>query len=69
LKTKISVGVLGIQGDIEENKTVAQEALNRSNVKGNVKFVRYAEEIEKIDGLILPGGESTVISTLATIQG
>jgi len=69
LKTKISVGVLGIQGDIEENKTVAQEALNHSNVKGDVKFVRYAEEIEKIDGLILPGGESTVISTLATIQG
>jgi 5'-phosphate synthase pdxT subunit len=69
LKTKISVGVLGIQGDIEENETVAQEALNHSNIKGDVKFVRYAEEIEKIDGLILPGGESTVISTLATIQG
>ena len=69
MKTNISVGVLGIQGDIEENKTVAQEALNRSKVKGNVNFVRYAEEIEKIDGLILPGGESTVISTLATIQG
>ena len=69
MNTKISVGVLGIQGDIEENKTVAQEALNHSNVKGDVKFVRYAEEIEKIDGLILPGGESTVISTLATIQG
>lgn len=69
MKTKISVGVLGIQGDIEENETVAQEALNHSNIKGDVKFVRYAEEIEKIDGLILPGGESTVISTLATIQG
>ncbi|MDQ6667764.1 MAG: pyridoxal 5'-phosphate synthase glutaminase subunit PdxT, partial [Thermoproteota archaeon] len=69
MKTKISVGVLGIQGDIEENKTVAQEALNRSKVKGIVNFVRYAEEIEEIDGLILPGGESTVISTLATIHG
>jgi pyridoxal 5'-phosphate synthase pdxT subunit len=69
LKTKISVGVLGIQGDIEENKTIVQEALNRSNVKGNVKCVRYADEIENIDGLILPGGESTVIGTLATIQG
>ena len=69
MKTRISVGVLGIQGDIEENKTVAQEALNHSSVKGSVKFVRYAEEIEKIDGIILPGGESTVISTLATIQG
>jgi pyridoxal 5'-phosphate synthase pdxT subunit len=69
LKTKISVGVLGIQGDIEENTTVTLEALNHSNVKGCVKFVRYADEIEKIDGIILPGGESTVMSTLATIQG
>ena len=69
MKTRISVGVLGIQGDIEENKTVAQEALNHSSVKGSVTFVRYVEEIEKIDGIILPGGESTVISTLASIQG
>ena len=69
MKTKISVGVLGIQGDIEENKTVAQEALKHSSVKGSVTFVRYVEEIEKIDGIILPGGESTVISTLASIQG
>jgi len=51
LKTKISVGVLGIQGDIEENKTVAQEALNRSNVKGNVKFVRYAEDFIQSNGV------------------
>jgi 5'-phosphate synthase pdxT subunit len=38
-------------------------------VRGCVKIVRYAEEIEKIDGIILPGGESNVISTLVTIQG
>ena len=35
---------------------------------GSVEMVRYPEEIEKIDGLILPGGESTVQSTLAAIQ-
>jgi 5'-phosphate synthase pdxT subunit len=69
MKTKISVGVLGIQGDVEENKTVAEDALNHTNTKGDVKVVRYAEEIEKIDGLILPGGESTVITTLAAVQG
>ena len=38
-------------------------------VKGDVEPVRYSEEIEKVDSLILPGGESTVISTLITIQG
>src|SRR5215472_16219815 len=69
MKTKVSVGVLGIQGDIEENKTVAEEALNHTNTRGEVKVVRYAEEIELIDGLIIPGGESTVMSTLAAVQG
>lgn len=69
MKTGIYVGVLAIQGDIEENKVVAQSALNHTNAKGFVKFVRYANEIERIDGLILPGGESTVVSTLATVQG
>ncbi|HYA83908.1 MAG TPA: pyridoxal 5'-phosphate synthase glutaminase subunit PdxT, partial [Candidatus Bathyarchaeia archaeon] len=69
MKTRVSVGVLGIQGDVEENKTVAKEALNRTNIKGEIKVVRYAEEIEKIDGLIIPGGESTVMTTLAAVQG
>ena len=69
MKNKVSVGVLGIQGDVEENKAVAEEALNRTNTKGEVKVVRYAEEIEKIDGLIIPGGESTVMTTLAAVQG
>jgi pyridoxal 5'-phosphate synthase pdxT subunit len=35
---------------------------------GNADMVRSPEEIEKVDGLILPGGESTVQSTLAAIQ-
>jgi 5'-phosphate synthase pdxT subunit len=37
-------------------------------VDGSIERVRYPEEMEKIDGLILPGGESTVQSTLAAIQ-
>ncbi len=69
MKTKVSIGILGIQGDVEENKTVAEEALNHINTKGEVRVVRHAEEIEKIDGLIIPGGESTVMTTLAAVQG
>lgn len=38
------------------------------HVNGTVDIVRYPEDLEKIDGLILPGGESTVQSTLAAIQ-
>jgi 5'-phosphate synthase pdxT subunit len=44
------------------------QALQELQMDGSVEKVRYPEQIEKIDGLILPGGESTVQSTLAAIQ-
>ncbi len=65
----MSIGVLGLQGDIEENVAATKQALQELHVdNGNVRIVRYPEEIEKIDGLLLPGGESTVQSTLVAIQ-
>jgi 5'-phosphate synthase pdxT subunit len=64
----LSIGVLGLQGDIEENISAARQALKDLKLEGEVRPVRYPEEIEQIDGLVLPGGESTVQSTLATIQ-
>ncbi|MDQ3882218.1 MAG: pyridoxal 5'-phosphate synthase glutaminase subunit PdxT [Thermoproteota archaeon] len=65
----MSIGVLGLQGDIEENVAATKQALQELHVdNGDVRIVRYHEEIEKIDGLILPGGESTVQSTLVAIQ-
>ena len=62
------IGVLGLQGDIEENVAATSEALQELRINGSIDMVRYPEEIEKIDGIILPGGESTVQSTLAAIQ-
>ncbi|MDQ3975762.1 MAG: pyridoxal 5'-phosphate synthase glutaminase subunit PdxT [Thermoproteota archaeon] len=64
----MTIGVLGLQGDIEENVAVTSQALQGLHINGSVDIVRYPEELEKIDGLILPGGESTVQSTLAAIQ-
>jgi 5'-phosphate synthase pdxT subunit len=69
LKENITIGVLGIQGDIEENLAATKVALQNMRIKGNVEQVRYHEEVEKVDGLVLPGGESTVVSTLASMQG
>ncbi|HXV45240.1 MAG TPA: pyridoxal 5'-phosphate synthase glutaminase subunit PdxT [Nitrososphaera sp.] len=67
-KKSITIGVLGFQGDIEENVAATKEALQEMQIDGSVELVRYPEEVEKVDGLILPGGESTVQSTLAAIQ-
>jgi 5'-phosphate synthase pdxT subunit len=67
-KKFMTIGVLGLQGDIEENVAATNHALQELHIEGSVNMVRYAEEMEKVDGLILPGGESTVQSTLAVIQ-
>lgn len=67
-KKQLTIGVLGFQGDIEENVAATRQAMEEMNVNGSVELVRYPEEMEKVDGLILPGGESTVQSALAAIQ-
>jgi pyridoxal 5'-phosphate synthase pdxT subunit len=67
--SNIKIGVLGIQGDIEENILSTVEALKNLNLQGTVESVRYSDSIAELDGLILPGGESTVIGNLLSIQG
>jgi 5'-phosphate synthase pdxT subunit len=67
-KKSVTIGVLGFQGDIEENVATTKQALHEMQVEGSVELVRYPEEVERVDGLILPGGESTVQITLAAIQ-
>lgn len=67
-KKQLTIGVLGFQGDIEENVAATKQAMEEMNINGSVQLVRYPEEMERVDGLILPGGESTVQSALAAIQ-
>jgi len=55
---KLKVGVLGLQGDFLEHLHI----LSSLNVETRV--VKYPEEIDDIQGLIIPGGESTTIDRL-----
>ncbi len=64
----IKIGVLSIQGDIEENVEACKEALNETGITGEVIEVKTHEEILDVDGLIIPGGESTVISTMMSLN-
>lgn len=67
-KKNLTVGVLGFQGDIEENVAATRKAMRELDVDGDIKVVRYPQEITELDGLVMPGGESTVQSSLAAIQ-
>lgn len=65
----MNVGVLGVQGDVAENVSATRSAMARLGIKGNVKAVKTPDEISKLDGLIIPGGESTMIGQMSLVNG
>ncbi len=57
------IGILALQGDVREHRN----ALERLGAE--VVEVRRPTELDEIDGLVIPGGESTTIGRLATLYG
>ncbi|MFJ4900089.1 MULTISPECIES: pyridoxal 5'-phosphate synthase glutaminase subunit PdxT [unclassified Streptomyces] len=57
------IGVLALQGDVREHliALASADALARP--------VRRPEELAEVDGLVVPGGESTTMSKLAVLFG
>ncbi|RMF31827.1 MAG: pyridoxal 5'-phosphate synthase glutaminase subunit PdxT, partial [Candidatus Nitrosothermus koennekii] len=64
----MKIGVLALQGDIEENINASKKALDNLNKDGIVLPVKYPNQIKEIDALIIPGGESTVIGLLSMLS-
>jgi 5'-phosphate synthase pdxT subunit len=58
-----TIGVLGVQGDVSEHVA----ALERAGARA--VWVRRPEDLEGVDGLVLPGGESTTLRRLLDYQG
>jgi 5'-phosphate synthase pdxT subunit len=54
----VRIGVLALQGDFAAHI----EALRRETIDG--VEVRYASQLQEVDGLIIPGGESTTLLNL-----
>ena len=61
----LSIGIFGLQGDIEEHMAITKLALNQMKLDDAVIWAKTEKDIENVDGLIIPGGESTVIGRLA----
>ncbi|MGG7510111.1 pyridoxal 5'-phosphate synthase glutaminase subunit PdxT [Plantibacter sp. YIM 135249] len=53
------VGVLALQGDFREHAAVL------SGLGASVTLVRRPEELAAVDGLVIPGGESSVMDKLS----
>ena len=65
----LTLGVLSIQGDVLENVLAVESAIDALDIDGTVTSVRTPDEISKVDGLIIPGGESTTIGRLSVANG
>lgn len=59
----MKIGVLALQGDFIEHVRMLQ------NLGAEAKQVRLPEQLNDLDGLIIPGGESTTIGKLAVTYG
>jgi 5'-phosphate synthase pdxT subunit len=57
--TTPTIGVLALQGDVREHRRALEAVGARS------ASVRTAEELAAVDGLVVPGGESTTMWRLA----
>jgi 5'-phosphate synthase pdxT subunit len=65
----LRIGVLGFQGAIEEHVSMANKALSCLNIDGEVLWIKKSNDIKNIHGLIIPGGESTVMGRLSAYSG
>jgi 5'-phosphate synthase pdxT subunit len=65
----ITVGVLSVQGDVHENVLSAKAAIDDLGIDGKVIEAKTPDEISSLDGLIIPGGESTTIGHLSLANG
>lgn len=59
----MQIGVLALQGDFAEHISVLR------HLGVEAREVRLPQDLEGLDGLIIPGGESTTIGKLATDFG
>jgi 5'-phosphate synthase pdxT subunit len=55
----VRIGVLALQGDVREHLRALEDS------GASATTVRRVSELEAVDGLVIPGGESTTIAKLA----
>jgi 5'-phosphate synthase pdxT subunit len=63
------IGVIAIQGNVEEHAEAVKEAARQENLPANVVKIKHKGTIPRCDAFILPGGESTTIGRLLKKEG
>jgi 5'-phosphate synthase pdxT subunit len=59
----VTIGVLALQGDFAEHEAIVKR------LGAEAREVRLPADLDGLDGLIIPGGESTTITRLMALYG
>ena len=54
----MKIGVLALQGNYAQHQKMCE------HLRAFVKLIRYPDDLQGCEGLIIPGGESTTISKI-----
>ncbi len=65
----MKIGILGFQGGVYEHVGILKRIFSEEKYSGETIIVRRGGELSKVDGIILPGGESTTIGILMDKMG
>ena len=60
----IRIGVVGLQGAVSEHLAAVERAFKNLQIDGKALWIKRPDQLKNIDGLIIPGGESTTIGRL-----
>jgi 5'-phosphate synthase pdxT subunit len=66
---RLTIGVLAVQGDFAEHAAMLRQAGRELGREVDVREVRTPRDLAGLDGLIVPGGESTTIGKLLVAYG
>lgn len=61
----LRIGVLGIQGAVSEHVEAINDTLKKMNLNGLCFIVKNFSQLQEVNALIIPGGESTTIGRVA----
>jgi 5'-phosphate synthase pdxT subunit len=65
----LHIGVVALQGDVSEHVEAVRRCMVHLGLEGDVVHVRRRGQVPRLDGLVIPGGESTTISRLMRSKG
>ena len=67
--SNMKIGVIGLQGAVSEHLEAIKRAMRKLGIEGEAIWVGRPEQLDDLDGIIIPGGESTTIGKLMFTTG